>query len=328
MISEKCPQAVDCCQDHLYIKTIFLLASYLYYCLVVIFEFTSIYSFAMSTPASSSTEISSTTRVDIIERVQERLENSRMFVSSGVDTVMSPILYDKNPQGLDTFLRFVENSHLVSDETMCQFLGAVVDPNGHVERATQFYVRSIKFTCAEARQIMWVYCDSYYDRPYASSFLDSLADIPEESPVYMRYAGCTHASTPTQRTIDDWDDRSPRRLTNVCKVIIDMFPRRLFNVFNLQALQVSDHEFDYQRKVDEIEQVLIHILGRNRLLNSQPGDSLHYNFTVAPQDRLHIDLPEAKSYLVQTSSSGHQEVADKRTNISQYSMNTRPNSST
>lgn len=108
----------------------------------------------MSTPASSSTEISSTTRVDIIERVQERLENSRMFVSSGVDTVMSPILYDKNPQGLDTFLRFVENSHLVSDETMCQFLGAVVDPNGHVERATQFYVRSIKFTCAEARQIM------------------------------------------------------------------------------------------------------------------------------------------------------------------------------
>lgn len=61
-------------------------------------------------------------------------------------------------------------------------------------------------------------------------FLESIKDVAEQDTIFVRYAGCTTASTPTGRIIDDWNSNEPRRLTNFTKIVKNLFPGRLFQV--------------------------------------------------------------------------------------------------
>lgn len=133
--------------------------------------------FTAAGPSYETPEKRSATRMDIIELVEARLDNSRLSLKNGIDAIMAPLLAGKNPDDLEQLLAFARNSHLVPDETMCQVLGAVHDPNEHTGNA-QLYVRSMKFICLEARQILRTYYDAYFDQPFASSFLESLESIP------------------------------------------------------------------------------------------------------------------------------------------------------
>ncbi|CDH59006.1 predicted protein [Lichtheimia corymbifera JMRC:FSU:9682] len=122
-----------------------------------------------------------------------------------------------------------------------------------VEDGARFYVRSMHFTRDQLQAVLAVYEQQFADPQLCQNYANMLAGAPNINNFYIRYIGCTEASDPENRHRTD----------------LEALPQtRLWNFF---CSHESSQPPTNQGLVDATEQILIHLFGRQFLLNSQPG---------------------------------------------------------
>lgn len=162
-----------------------------------------------------------------------------------------------------------QDSAHVNDEDMTAALGAIPATDQQNFVGSRYYVRSAQMPVQILRQILATY-DAMYADPMLVNNMNNyiLANVHNETQnVYIRYIGCTSASTPLQRDESDAQTLLQTRLGNFMQAAQAVNHPLNFIVYEIPTLRLPvDHPL-----VDTNEQVLLHIFDRAVCLNSQPG---------------------------------------------------------
>ena len=135
--------------------------------------------------------------------------------------------------------------------------------------------------------------------------------LPSKKPddfIFIRYVGCTSASTPLKRQRDDNTRKNEKRRYNNLYRVSEKYGLVHQVVYSYPLLQVEDQFglFDGPNRqlIDETEQVLIHLFGRDMLMNSQPG-GFYYQYSSSHEPRKsisNINLDHAHEYLTESAT--------------------------
>ena len=178
-------------------------------------------------------------------------------------------------------------SAYASEKTLQAGFGAiqVVDDLEWPQGRTHYYIRSMLFTKRELHQVITAYSQQYADRDFGDQINNTIQDhiTDPNGRVWIRYAGATALGSPLERHQADMDAvrRGQRRFSNFVRVQRQSFPDRVFMIFFMPLLTLNGNfgtQDPIHEELDTTEQVLIHLLGRDMLLNSQPGGHFYsYN---------------------------------------------------
>ena len=202
----------------------------------------------------------------------------------------------------DTVLAALKNTFVVSNLDLTKLFHLKKESKEPVSLKHGFvvlYIRSYKFKVAPLRTVIDLYAKERSDDAFCKAWRARLSNLDDNSDVYCRYVGCTSRSA-EERFVEDKNKGQPTRRSS----FLDCVQAKLGNVtptiFTVPNLQVPDKEESTERtrKVDEAEQVLIHLFGRDALLNSQPGGFDRYyrprddDLALIKKLDLHLESPE------------------------------------
>lgn len=216
----------------------------------------------------------------LVRLVTNRLITSRMLSMHHVSDLLQPMITVQGV-GLDNarlraLLLLAQNSALRNDVHIMYCTGCflVAEANAdQVEDGARFYIRSMHFTRDQLQAVLEVYEQQYADPQLCQNYLEMLANSPQVNDFYIRYAGCTEASNPLERHRSDLEALPQTRIGNFLTAMQQANVEPAFQVFEVPSLFVPAAQGGgiNQELVDASEQLLIHLFGRQFLLNSQPG---------------------------------------------------------
>lgn len=253
----------------------------------------------------------------LLHLIEDRLDDSQVNIQHDITEFLRR-LFPEGSQPLSQLLRLSQHSERMSDDEIIAILSLdevhgsdVPNMSTSTLSSTRYYIRSIKLSASELRRALEQYRTSYFDHNYCDSLMAQIQDMRPQDSVWLRYVGCTFASTPFDRHMDDVPrGASPTRYGNFCTVLHDTLERPLntrvfeFTRLNLQGQQPR-HPMD-RDTVDGIEIFLIHLFGRHILLNSQPGG--YYRSYVPNQgERACINTLDFQPATTVISSGGSQQ---------------------
>lgn len=258
----------------------------------------------------------------LLELIEERVADSQISIRSDITDILQ-MLSPVKSQPVSRMLQLAQQSERMSDDEISSILsldelhGSAL-PKSSISTAagTRYYVRSIQLSVAELRRALQQYRKDYFDDDYCDSFTAQVQDMKPEDPVWLRYIGCTFASTPLDRHMDDIaGQQKSNRFSNFYSILESTVGRTLkTRVFEFTLLQAPDKQFRRSADrdlVDSTEQVLIHLFGRHVLLNSQPGG--YYRSYVPNKDEQQcvssLKLDKAKSFLLEESTEHPVDIA-------------------
>ncbi|KAI9244349.1 hypothetical protein BDA99DRAFT_544032 [Phascolomyces articulosus] len=217
---------------------------------------------------------------ETISLVQERAAESQLDLTDASREILQNIGTSTNHADL---LRLATDSASISDEEMSRILHAQLqvdnaDLSAGPNPITQYYIRSIGLQCRQFSSNLQDYNNDYYDEAYVQGFQEYLSSKGPDEMVYIRYIGYTSASTPLKRQWDDNNSRGKRRYCNLYHIITKhgLLHQVVYSFPTLQANgRYSVFEDPNRQLIDQTEQMLIHLFGRDLLMNSQPGGFYH-----------------------------------------------------
>lgn len=212
----------------------------------------------------------------LVRLVTDRLITSRMLSMEYVEDLLRPMI---TVQGigidiarLHALLELAQNSALRNNIHMMYCTGCVLVPEENaaaVVDGARFYVRSMHFTRDQLQAVLTLYEQQFADPQLCQNYADMMAGSPEVNDFYIRYVGCTEASNPQNRHRTDLEVLPQTRLGNFFQAMDQANVHQAFQVLEVPSLFVAAPT--NQELVDATEQILIHLFGRQFLLNSQPG---------------------------------------------------------
>ncbi|KAG2217521.1 hypothetical protein INT45_008183 [Circinella minor] len=256
-----------------------------------------------------------------ISLIKQRAAESQLDPGNTSQYVISKLAMNNN--GVQ-FLEFAQDSASVSDEVMPYILQAKLEANNiRIPKKkyfiTQYYVRSISLTCEQFTRVLQDYSNEYFDELYIQRFGEYLSSKKPDDILSIRYVGCTSTSTPLKRQEEDnTSKKQKRRYNNMYNIIERHGLARNQVVYSFPLLEVKGQYgvFDDPNRqlIDETEQVLIHLFGRDMLMNSQPG-GFYYPYSPSDDDRQSIsnlNFDHARMHLTEsptppTRPESHQE---------------------
>lgn len=231
----------------------------------------------------------------LVQLVTNRLITSRMLSMPLVSDILQPMVTVEGV-GLDlaklrALLLLAQNSAIRNDVDMMYCTGFEQVPEAapdQVAAGSRFYVRSMHFTRDNLQDVLAVYEEQYADTQLCDNYTEMLDNSPDVEHFYIRYVGCTEATTPDERHRSDLDTLPQTRIGNFMNAIQEANLNPDFHVFEIPSLFVPAAQGvpTDQGLVDATEQILIHLFGRQYLLNSQPGG--FYRAYLPQQDDLAI----------------------------------------
>lgn len=239
----------------------------------------------------------------LLHLIEDRLDDSQNSIQYDIAEILRR-LFPEGSEPLTQLLRLAQHSERMSDDEISSILSLdevhgpdVPNTSTSTLSATRYYMRSIKLSVSDLRRALEQYRSSYFDHNYCDSFMAQIQDMRPKDSVWLRYIGCTFASTSSDRHMDDVPrGASPTRYNNFCAILQTTLGRPMdtrvfeFTRLNLQGQQPRlpmDRDI-----VDGIEIFLIHLFGRDVLLNSQAGGYYRsYNPTEQEKEcTYHIDM--------------------------------------
>ncbi|KAG2212473.1 hypothetical protein INT45_005521 [Circinella minor] len=255
-----------------------------------------------------------------ISLVEQRAAESHLDLKDASHNILSKLF--TNTTNETEFLRFVQESASIDNEEMAQILQAEIEIHSDrkfkkgLNPITQYFVRSIKLTCQQFMKVLHDYSNEYYDESYIQRialtfrFDEYLSSKKPDDILFLRYVGCTSASTPLKRQQEDnTSKKQKRRYNNMYDIIERHGLVRNQVVYSFPLLEVEGQYGLFndpnRQLIDETEQVLIHLFGRNVLMNSQSGGFYH-QYSPSDDDReliSNIDLVHARTFLTEDSAN-------------------------
>ncbi|KAI7886316.1 hypothetical protein K492DRAFT_190282 [Lichtheimia hyalospora FSU 10163] len=162
------------------------------------------------------------------------------------------------------------------------------------------------FTREEFQQAIQGYRNAYAaDTIFADHLNDKIIQHPNQLLFFIRYVGATGNDTPFGRLQNDLDQAhlGGRRFYNFVNTVRQLFPQKTFQVYDIPLLAtagVFGQPGPQSAELDVIERILIHLLDRQCLINSQPG-GFYISYTSNENDLnllTQINAPNAIAYLV------------------------------
>ncbi|KAI7878958.1 hypothetical protein K492DRAFT_189177 [Lichtheimia hyalospora FSU 10163] len=214
---------------------------------------------------------------------------------------------------LEGLLRIARESITVSNQDVVACLSAIpatYDNTPFPQDMTVYYVRSISLTIHQLQEIIQQYQHAYSDGIFCQD-INVLIQQHIRQPntqVWVRYVGATYNATPATRLQEDLDAaraHGQRRFNNFCRIMMDMHIDEPFQVHEVMLLRTQGafgRRGPNQELLDGTERFLIHLFGRNFLLNSQPGGYfISYQPLTQDQQIIQtINAPYAYEYLSTT----------------------------
>lgn len=214
----------------------------------------------------------------LYELIRDRACESQIEIGA-LEQVICSLIQPAAGATIPAILTLAQNSLQTSDVVLSKALQSTIIediPSAATtsQDNTVYYIRSISMVVEEALRLTDKYRDTFYDDAYCDVLLEMLAAVPDNQIVYFRYVGCTSASTPQERHLDDIQSNIPTRFGNFYSILSSYRGAELC-IHQIDPLTVKGElgkASDSQRVlIDSTEQALIHLLDRKVLLNSQPG---------------------------------------------------------
>lgn len=249
---------------------------------------------------------------DLVQVILDRFFQSEIDVSIDIlrrtiDRLVVQDFANDTEQLLNALLHLSRFSLSSTDEALMAALTAMEANGNNVPTAneTQYYVRSMEFTREEIHQTIIQYRDNYADTIFADHIHNQIQQHPSQLLFFMRYVGATAGDTPLGRLENDMENAhlGGRRFSNFVNTVRQLFPHKVFHVYHIPLLVtagVFGQPGPQSAELDGIERILIHLLDRPCLLNSQPG-GFYISYTGNEEDLqllTHINVPNALQYLV------------------------------
>ncbi|KAI7878814.1 hypothetical protein K492DRAFT_179528 [Lichtheimia hyalospora FSU 10163] len=143
---------------------------------------------------------------ELYELIKDRACESQIEIST-LEQVISKLI----PPGgasIGALLDLARNSLTTPDDALSHVLSSTIIeesplPATTSQKDTVYYIRSISMEVKEAIRLTNIYRDASYDDDFCDDLLQELEKVPAGDNVYMRYVGCTSATTPQERHQDD-----------------------------------------------------------------------------------------------------------------------------
>ncbi|KAF7720529.1 hypothetical protein EC973_007832, partial [Apophysomyces ossiformis] len=196
-----------------------------------------------------------------------------------------------------------EQSVIVGDDQLQTALSAeLATVEDNIVNATQYYVRSMQLNLDQARNILQRYTTDYHDPDFSANFNNLIRTYGSARHIWIRYVGCTLASTPLQRLQDDLARHMQNRFGNFSRTVNELYPDLNYRVYRIPRLNLSEGT---RIEADMVERMLVHLLGRHALLNSQAGGFYHeYEPVIEDQAMVRsLDLDQARQYMLESTNS-------------------------
>lgn len=248
----------------------------------------------------------------VVRIIQERLIESQIDKLDIVPDVLCKLVSDNN---LERLLQLAHDSISMTDNVMSSTLQACFSTQHDqvIPNTTVFYIRSINLTCGQLKLILEMYHHRHYDPMFVQGLMQHLAYKSNDNPVALRYIGCTSKQTPYMRHFADLSSNNvaASRYANMMTLLKEIFDGNVqVNVYTIPLLQLQGEQGDPSLPlIDATEQVLIHLFGRQFLLNVQPGG--HFYSYVPEQDDqkcIHcLPMTHAKQFLTGSGAFGNHQ---------------------
>ncbi|CAO3649044.1 unnamed protein product [Cunninghamella blakesleeana] len=215
-----------------------------------------------------------------IEKViQQRLEESQIFIDGSLlsDNIkkLAETKKESQTEKLEYIHKLCQSSFTVSDEDMVHALTLKLvknEPKKMALGSSHFYIRSLKIAVKDMNVVLEQYENLYNDNKFTSFWKGALSNKSGESTIFLRYIGTTFRS-PYERSQDNDSSMQTRRV-NFETIVKNILPENsTFSIFGIPLLCIekSTSFTIHQKLVDIVEICLIHLFGRECILNSQPG---------------------------------------------------------
>lgn len=215
----------------------------------------------------------------LVRLVSQRVIESRLQCDAQVQDVIGRMVVfeqeteQQNANRVQLLHNLALNSAFNNNVELMARTGCIPAPDEDYNGA-RFYVRSQQLTRHQLEATLRIYEDQYADMELCNTFHERLLTgtrLPLN--VFIRYVGCTIATTPQMRMETDLGSDDPTRLNNFTAAMRQAQIEPNFIVYEFPRLRIDADENGNvdQNQVDITEQVLIHLFDRALLLNSQPG---------------------------------------------------------
>ncbi|CDH59130.1 predicted protein [Lichtheimia corymbifera JMRC:FSU:9682] len=252
----------------------------------------------------------------LVNLLQDRFDTSQITVPNNIlyeilDRLIIRETRAETDEILRALLEFSRGSITVGDDQLVAVLSAIQATYQNVEYPqgiTVYYIRSALFTKRELFTALTQYNNQYADHDFAEYILETIVQDHEQHPedqVWLRYAGATAQQTPAERLEADIlaaQVVGQRRFCNFYRVMHELYPLKQFNTYEIYTLRnqgIFGQRNDNYILLDSTERILIHLLDRAVILNSQPG-GYFINYLPLAQDQAvvaTIDVPRAGAYM-------------------------------
>ncbi|KAI7874962.1 hypothetical protein K492DRAFT_211222 [Lichtheimia hyalospora FSU 10163] len=248
----------------------------------------------------------------VVRIVQERFIESQIDKLEAVPDVLCKLVSDNN---VDRLLQLAHDSISMTDNVMTSTLQACFSTQRDQVKpgTTVFYIRSINLTCSQLKLILEMYHHRHYDPIFVKELMMHIAYKSSADPVALRYIGCTSNQTPHMRHLLDLstNDLGASRYANMVSLLKEIFNDSIqVNVYTIPLLQLSGEQGDPSLPlIDVTEQILIHLFGRQFLLNVQPGGHF-YAYVPQPDDQKCVrclTMTHAKQFLTCIGAFGNHQ---------------------
>lgn len=249
---------------------------------------------------------------DLVQILQEGFFESQIDVPfdilrTTIDRLVVQQQENETWQMLDALLHLSRVPLFSNDDALVAALTAMeaVQDDVAVPNETRYYIRSMEFTREEFQQAIQQYRNDYAaDTLFADHLINLLQEHPTELLVFVRYVGATGDDTPLGRLQHDLDvaHQGGRRFSNFTMTIRQLFPHmvQVYHIPLLATAGVFGQPGPQSAELDAIERILIHLLDRQCLINSQPG-GFYISYTSNENDLnllAQVNAPNALAYLV------------------------------
>lgn len=268
----------------------------------------------------------------LVQLIDDRLEHSQISLQCDITEILRMLFPEEGSKPLFLLLRLAQHSESISDEEVSTILSlhevhgpGVPKTSTSTPSETRYYLRSIQLSVSDLRQVLQQYRARYFDHTYCDSLTLQIHDMKPDTQVWLRYIGCTFASTLFDRHMDDVvGGASPTRYSNFCSILRTTLGRPISTrVFEFTLLNLRDQQPGRpvdRGIVDSTEIFLIHLFGRHVLLNSKPG-GYYQSDKPTEQEKEHSSTVDIQRHEASHSGSGHSISESVRTANRSYILN-------
>lgn len=216
----------------------------------------------------------------LVRLVGQRIIISRLQCEADVQAVLTRMVnvvqdtLQQNEERVRLLHELAVNSQFFNNvEMMARTACIPTNPHDNFDGA-RFYVRSQQLTRDQLAATLQIYQDQFADTELCDHFHERfLNGTGQPRNVFIRYVGCTIATTPQSRMLTDLGSDDPNRLNNFMRAMAQANIEPNLLVYEFPRLEINagpNGEIDHDL-IDITEQILIHLFDRDVLLNSQPG---------------------------------------------------------